>query len=222
MGINYRKQEDALFDDWQKDREPFIRDGVVNPNLFTDLKIVYILKEANDPESKEGWDLREFLINGGRPQTWDNIALWTYGIMNIYKDFSWKYLSKKLRDPDFRKNMLNKICALNIKKKPGGHTSDNSIIVKYGEEHGEELTRQYEIYSDCELFICCGTPTGDIFLKNILGRNDSEWNKTRRGIWYMKLEEDKHLVYYYHPEARIDDNLLYYGLIDGVKEIIIK
>ena len=224
MGINYRKLEDTLFDDWQRDenRKPFIKDGVVNPKLFKYLKIVFILKEANDPECNDGWDLREYLSDGGREQTWDNIALLTYGIKNIEKDFNWEVLTHKRTEPDFRKNMLNQICAFNIKKVPGGHTSDTHKLVEIGRMDAKYLTRQYKIYSDSNLFICCGTTTGDVFMNYILKGNDSDWIKTKRGIWFFKMEESKYAIYYFHPEARIDDNLLYYGLIDGVKEILNK
>lgn len=49
-------------------------------------KIVYILKEVNGGKS---WDLRDFVYEGGRPQTWDNIARWTEGILSWEKEFPW-------------------------------------------------------------------------------------------------------------------------------------
>ena len=42
---------------------------------------------------------------------------------------------------------------------------------------------------------------------------------TSRGIWYVR-DEEKIIISYSHPEARTKDCLLYYGLVDAVKEIV--
>jgi hypothetical protein len=40
-----------------------ITDGKINPEVFNleQTRLLWILKEANDPTSKEGWDMCEFL-----------------------------------------------------------------------------------------------------------------------------------------------------------------
>ena len=45
-----------------------------------------------------------------------------------------------------------------------------------------------------------------------------KWEKTKREILKIK-ENNKIIVSYSHPEARVSSNLLYYGLIDAIKEI---
>ena len=58
-----------------------LRAGILNARY----KIVYILKRRNGGKS---WDLRDFVYEGGRPQTWDNIARWTEGIPVLGKRIS--------------------------------------------------------------------------------------------------------------------------------------
>lgn len=71
--MNISDSEEQLFSQWQGSREGFVRDGVVSEKdyLESNPKIALILKEVNDPDGG-GWDLREFIAEGGRPQTWDN------------------------------------------------------------------------------------------------------------------------------------------------------
>lgn len=61
------------------------------------------MKEVN---GGEGWNLKEFLKDGGRPQTWNNIARWTEGILSLENDFKWDYLESN--NEDRRKIMLKK------------------------------------------------------------------------------------------------------------------
>ena len=47
-----------------------MRDGAVSERDYraSSPSIVVILKEVNDPRRNKGWDLRQFLREGGRPQ----------------------------------------------------------------------------------------------------------------------------------------------------------
>ena len=42
---------------------------------------------------------------------------------------------------------------------------------------------------------------------------------TARGIWYHEYQKNKYIIQYSHPEARVADCLLYYGLLDAINEI---
>ena len=48
------------------------------------------------------------------------------------------------------------------------------------------------------------------------------WKMTTRGIWYVKEPNGRIVIAYSHPEARVKDCILYYGLIDAVREILKK
>ena len=59
--------------DWKDLIEDFIPDGCADPNLFCSapVKLLFVLKEVN---GGHGWDLREFMKEGCRSQTWNVIA----------------------------------------------------------------------------------------------------------------------------------------------------
>ena len=78
-----RKMEDELFVEWKQQLSGLVRDGIVDESEYNNAKrkIVYVLKEVNSDDST--LDLRDFVAEGGRWQTWDNIARWTQGILDI-------------------------------------------------------------------------------------------------------------------------------------------
>ena len=45
---------------------------------------------------------------------------------------------------------------------------------------------------------------------------------TTRGIWYFREASGRIVISYAHPEARVKDCLLYYGLVDAVREVMQK
>lgn len=174
--------------------------------------MAFILKEVNDPGGG-GWDLREFVSNGGRAQTWDNITRWVHGIRNIASIPKWDFYKQITND--FRIETLKGICALNLKKSPGTHTSDHASLKAVANEDKEQIRNQYSIY-DPDLTICCGT--GDLF-KQIAGHDSMEWKTTTRGIYWYKRSANKFVVSFTHPEARVQSPLLVYGLLDAIHEI---
>jgi len=151
--------EEQLFSQWQVSRERFVRDGVVSEKdyLESNPKIAFILKEVNDPDGG-GWDLREFIAEGARPQTWDNIARWVHGIRNRRSIPNWSFYSQITNE--FRIEILRSICAINLKKSPWTHTTDHASLKAVANEDGVYIQRQYEIYNP-DLTICGGT--GDLF-----------------------------------------------------------
>lgn len=210
-------RQNYLFEEWKQDREFFVADGIVDEKeyLKAPKKLLFLLKEVNGGKS---WDLCEFLREGGRPQTWDNIARWVEGIFNLEKEILWEELdgdkeSRKQR----RLDMLKKVCVVNVKKSPGGHTSVNDEIRNAGKQDVDFLRKQIDIYEP-EIIICCGTD--GVYSKEI-AENKLDWKRTSRGIWYT-YDKGRLVIAYVHPEARVQSSLIYYGLIDAVKEILMK
>lgn len=115
------EEEKILFDKLIDSNPIIVEDGIVDETeyLASRYKILYVMKEVNEGE---GGNLKEFLKYGARPQTWNNIARWTEGIVNLENDFKWDYLYSN--NEDRRKIMLKKIESINLKKLPGKHTSD--------------------------------------------------------------------------------------------------
>ncbi|EAS63581.1 hypothetical protein L4D04_20355 [Photobacterium angustum] len=180
--------------------------------LNSDIKICIVLKEVNDPDGG-GWDLREFLANGARPQTWNNIVRWVRGIRNIECDIPWKDLEHISEEE--RKSTLKSICAINLKKTPGTHTTDTASLNKVANEDSNYIERQFLLYNP-DITICGGT--GDLF-KGIAGFCEFEWKRTNRGVWWCERAPKKYVIAYCHPEARVDNPLIVYGLIDAIREI---
>jgi len=213
--MNISVTEKQLFVQWQKNRDGFVRDGVVSETDYVKSipKIAIILKEVNDPGGG-GWDLREFLAEGGRSQTWNNVTRWVHGIRNLSSLPNWDFYADVTNE--IRIETLKSICAMNLKKSPGTHTTDNASLNAVANEDKEYIRRQYSIY-DPDLTICGGT--GDLF-KSVVGHDSYEWNRTKRGIWWYKRNENKYVIYFAHPEARVQSPLIVYGLLDAVKEIL--
>jgi len=212
--MNIRESETSLFNEWQDNRKGFVKDGVVSVNDYLSLnpKIAFIFKEVND-RSGGGWDLREFIAKGGLPQTWDNVARWVHGIRNINSIPDWSYYSKITNE--FRVDVLKSICAINLKKSPGTHTTDKATLDTVANEDKILIQKQYQIYNP-DLTICGGT--GDLF-KRVAGFGQKKWKTTKRGIRYFERESNKYVVSFAHPEARVQDSLLVYGLLDTINEI---
>ena len=210
------KKEEELFDEWKKERPGFVGDGIVQLDnyLESDFKILYLLKEVNGGKN---WDLRDLLKKGERKPTWDNIALWTFGINNLSKNYLWAEL-KELRSKEFRIEQLLKIAAINLKKESGSHTANNKIIWGYAKEDQLFLKKQIELY-DPKIIVCCGTPTGDILKKVNLVEEFDKWKLSFWGVRYHVSEQNIIIISYCHPEARIDDNFKYFPLINTIREI---
>ena len=91
--MSIKEKEKEIFDKLGKIDPSIVEDGIVNEEEYLDskYKILYVMKEVN---GGSGWNLKDFLYEGGRSQTWDNIARWTEGLLNINYEYSWDYLEK--------------------------------------------------------------------------------------------------------------------------------
>ncbi len=212
--MSIRAKEDSLFNEFFGNDPRVIKDGLVQEEAYETAKyrIVYVLKEVNGGES---WDLRDFVRDdGGRPQTWDNIARWTQGIMNLEEDIPWSVLGSN--NEERRKTVLKQIAAVNLKKTSGGHTADNKLIYETALENDALLREQMSLYEP-DIIICCGT--SDAFVDSCYKDVEITWEMTSRGIWYFR-DGKTVVISYVHPEARVTDSLIVYGLIDAIKDIL--
>ena len=212
-------EEDVIFSELEKQMPTIIRDGVADESeyLSARYKILYVLKEVNGGES---WDLRQFIREGGRPQTWDNIARWTEAILNWDTgQMSWNELDKSKEDNEQRrKNMLKKIAAINLKKTSGGYTADGKVISSAAKANKCIIRKQLDIYNP-DIIVCCGTD-GD-FVEACYSDAKIEWKSTSRGIWYF-IHDGKVIISFTHPEARVKDAILYYSFYDAIREILLE
>ena len=207
------KKENQLLDECSENCPGMIRDGLVNPERYikSKIRILYLLKEVNGGAD---WDLREFLRKGGRKQTWDNIARWTKGINHIPKEIHWSELENITEEE--RKEILQQICSVNVKKTSGSHTADEKSVRDATARDADFLRKQIELYEP-DIIICCGTEWN--YWHEIM-KISPDWKQSSRGIWYFVEESGRIVVTYSHLAARIKDCLMYYGLVDCVTEIL--
>lgn len=210
------QKEKELFDLWRSQCTGFVADGIVNCTEYeaSKYKILYLMKEVNGGSN---WDLREFLRKGGRARTWNNVARWTQGILNSDQEFKWAELSEN--NEARRQEYLNKICVVNIKKTSGKNTANHKELIKAAIANQEMLRTQISIYQ-ADIIICCGT---EGYYLNHIFQGDADWQQTSRGIWFGVSKDERNnnriILSFSHPEARVKDCFLYYGIIDAIKEI---
>lgn len=215
MGI--MEQQKQIFDELRHSNPGIIDDGVSDEEQYTSAKyrIMYVLKEVN---GGSGWSLCDHLLSGGRDRehdpTWDNIARWSEGIFSLPLELTWSQLEKNCQNR--REKILPKICAINVKKTSGGHTSDEKEVYNAALSHADILNRQLKLYAP-DIVVCCGTEGA--FVAACFRNRKIEWKMTARGVWYFQ-ENAMTVISFSHPAARVKDNYLYYALIDAVREIL--
>lgn len=211
--MTIKEKEKILFEKLRKDNHAIVTDGIVDENqyLSSKYKILYVMKEVN---GKGAWDLKDFVNQGGRWQTWDNVARRTQGILNLDTEYRWEDLS--VNNKERRLTYLKKIGSINLKKTGGGYTSNIKEISKAAMENREIIKNQIDLYKP-DLIICCGS--GEDLVNAIYDPKEIKWSITKRGVKYIK-DEERLIISHAHPEARIKDAYLYYPLIDAVREIL--
>ena len=206
------REEERIFEKLRRENPDIIADGVVDETEFlaARYRIVYILKEAN---GGKGWDLRDFVYDGGRPQTWDNVARWTEGILSWEKEHLWAEMERENEARRLRE--LKKIAVVNLKKTSGSYVSDGKQIYQIAGDNRNIIKEQLHLYC-ADFIICCGTE--DAFMNACYEDQEVEWEMTSRGVWYF-LDGKTVVISFAHPEARVRDAYLFYAILDAVREI---
>ena len=214
--MSLRHREDALFADWLRVRDDFVPDGVIDEveYLQSRVRVLMVLKENN---GFYGGDIRSLLRDGERTPTWLNVTRWLKGIGALPAEVPWTELESI--DLTERQRLLRSISVMNLKKSPGGHTAESRNVWRVAREDRMFLKRQFDLY-DPHLIICCGSTTSACFHEVVLDGVAFDFCRTRRGVPYYARSTGRFVVEYPHPEARVQDNLLCYGLIDAVREVI--
>ena len=217
--MTIKEQENSLFSDWRKTRKGFVADGVADEDAYakSHKKILFIMKEANDPDGG-GWDLREFMRQGGRPATWNNITRWVEGIRALTGDIPADQ-REAITQEQRRIDAVRTIAAMNLKKTPGGGTANHAAIQKVATEDGDYLSRQFGIY-DADIVICCGATVGDLAYLCI--KSPVPWKMTKNMVRYHEYKPGKYLISYSHPAARgrgRSSKQMLDRLMDAIREI---
>lgn len=181
-----------------ENRTENVDDGIVEPTIYfsrtnTPKRLLFLLKEANDPNGG-GWDLKEFLRMGARWQTWNNITRWAMvlGALNATTT------KNVYVDDVLRKEVLSHIAVVNLKKKPGGSTSDAHEIRRAALENANLVRHQI---AECEpdMIVCCGSGVAD-GLEDVLAGEDLCWRSALSHR--MGKHGDTIIIDFWHPAAR--------------------
>ena len=192
-------------------REIKVTDGIINPEIFKKekAKLLWILKEPNDEQSEEDWDMCEFLRCRSKeekglfnvphwPASFGLICKISWGILKPAKTFDDIY---KLDGESFAK-ILDRIAFINIKKTAGGSSVNYDTFYKYLED-GTAIKKVFEQIDHIKPhIIMCGSTFQ--YLYPYL--SDSHFDYYKNWIY-----EDQNIVWIngYHPNARINHEKYY-------------
>jgi len=188
----------------------FWKDGIVDYDFYWNShpRLLYILKDANDNKSN---DLRGFLRNGEREQTWGVVARWNYAVFNKYP--SWDEITNR-EACSMRKDWLKYSAMMNLKKTP---SSDNSDLFEVSTLCNDLLLKQIELYEP-EFIICCGTSwvIGEIFA----GHLSKGWKFSRNGVRFSRWSTiGSYVIEIMHPQAQYPNNFKHFMLTDAIKDL---
>lgn len=218
MGLT--EQENKLFDEWRKLNPDLnlIPDGAADPDAYcsSDPKVIFLLKDAN-ADKDAVWDLRDFLRDGKQSRTWDVITCWVMGIRNLTKDIPWVEVAGISQEN--HPEVLKSIVGINLKKTAGAGTTNEDDLYAHAQRDKDFLRRQIALYS-ADLIVCCGSNVTNIARGCLLPSSTGAWKSTTRGIEYYKDPALGCFLAYSHPTARVSSNLLFYGLMDAIREVM--
>lgn len=223
-----KDREDRIFSEWKelvKRDSPafFVTDGIVCEDAWEKaaLRVLYLLKEVNGADDE--WDERDYLgkynekddyIKTHSP-TIDILIKWQFGIMDAGKS-NWSEVENQLQNKELQSDLLKQICLVNIKKTAGGGIVDWEQFDAYFANTANHtfLNQQLSLYNP-QIVVCGGTAW---HLCKIKGWNYDEWQQTSRGVRYYR---DSNVTYieFCHPNNRGPKNIIYYALIDTLKEL---
>lgn len=208
--MSIKNEEIELFNRWisQRDYVSFTFDGVFDEETYKnqDIKILYILKEADWPEYQGNLNLKEYLLSEKSSsywKTWNNIARWTKGIVEG-GDYPRK-VSKK--DKTF---WMKRVSFIELKKEVGGACSKTDEIAEYAKRDKEFIKQQIEIYCP-DIIICCGRGNGknaDLLYYEVFDKSSlSDWQQPlteyNYNYYYVDLSGKKvPVVSFVHPQMR--------------------
>lgn len=187
------------------------------------MKLLFVLKEVNDPGGG-GWDLRCFLKGGGRASTWNNVARWVEGIETVIKGQINRWNHQRITKEQ-RQKWLRKIVVVNLKKTPGGGSTDDDALRKAVCRDRKRIKQQLSLYTP-DYVIMCGSRVSHLLVgaesksQGIYQHDDQAWQCTARGIWYREIEKTP-FIWYWHPQVHVPAKLLHYGIVDAVRELAV-
>lgn len=223
----YRKDMQDLLEKWKAaDRAAspsgtpgvFVSDGVVCPEKWfaQPVRPLFLLKEAYHGEGD--WDLvtDEILQHKkiSKP-TWRCVSQWARGLLHTDEQTLCPFAdAEELRV--FGNEYLQRIAAVNVKKRSGGSRSEMRIINAYARRDKALLRQQLE-YADPTVIVCGYT----ISSLNIIMEETIKDHRAPNPYLYYSLRLNGHPVIvldYWHPAVRAPEEMSYYALMAAYQQ----
>jgi len=162
-----------IFKEWKaKDihkEKLFITDGIVDKELWkeSNLKVMFLLKEAYDSKNKKGsWCLSNLIKRKGvSGRTLKPIAQWAYGLERLFNTGNIETFKENGKE---LKQALLSSSVVNLKKSNGKKKSEKNDLLKYVEEDWELIEDQIKNINPN--IIICGK-TWELFHRKIKSKN---------------------------------------------------
>lgn len=199
--------------------EHFVPCGIVDQEAYeaSTPKLVFLLKEVNDPKQTPGWSMVGFLQDqvkrGLSGQSiypmWKELGIWSYAIRNDFPRYG------EINTVQVAAEGLKCVGMTNLKKSGGGGTSNYRVIRECAAKTIELWKSELEIMTP-DIIICCGTfwivapLLGLIPTKTATGWSFSSWERGNGNSL---------LVSTYHPAIRGRKDMLYAFLKEGLLEL---
>ena len=190
---------------------PKISDGIVSSKVFKKekIKLLWILKEANDKKGKDNWDLREFLRWIGNEKkrescynkwkaTWGLVCKVSWGILDSTK----QYEEINHFDDNMLTQVLYRIAVINVKKVSGGSSVNQKEFKEYIKDgkYLKELKKQIKNISPN--IIICGNTFHYMHHPRLSNFNYyKEWCFIENGIKWINV---------YHPNQKSNSHKQYF------------
>lgn len=194
-----------LFSEWKKKDlhkgNLFITDGIIDDNhwVFSEVKVLFLLKEAYDSKRVEGsWDLSTLIrrkkVSG---RTFKPMAQWAYGVQGVLKNYE---ILPFQEDGAAVELALLSSAVVNLKKSGGKNKSSSKNLSMYVDEDWDLLSKQIKIISP--RIVICGN-TWSLVSKKIPCKKISDRAYLSDGVVYIN---------YWHPSNRASNLMNYYSL----------
>jgi len=178
-----------------------IADGIINQEKFgkfgNNKKILWVLKEVNDPKQDESWSLTEFLryrekedeglfgCNGWENHTYGRVCEVSWGV--LYPNLSFEDIRSKSEE-DFA-SILDSIAVINVKKTPGLSKTNQRELENVAKNNQKTLNEQIKKISP-DIIICGNT----FYLLNVADENFDHMKD-----WRFVDRDNKIWINAYHP-----------------------
>lgn len=217
MVQQYKKDIEKLFNEWENQEHHkgkiFIRDGVINPEVFysSDFRPLFLLKEAYGKDESNNDIAKEHNINFGedckqKNSTWPNISRWIYAMLNTTKEKPAEYTELDCFT-DKKNEYLQKMAVVNIKKSNGFSITIPKNLNFYVVKDRKKIKKQIELINPT--IIVCGNTLSRF--KKILSL-DKKYNtqfKEKHFAWIEHSGNKILVLDCYHPSKRSSPRELY-------------